>query len=126
MSIKELKALIEDVRSFVKLSPFKLQLENIIHDSFIKEELDFIYAIILDIANFSSNTLDICIEYLLETVMEINAIIHAIAETLDDHSKLWFSGWRTPNIYIQLEKLAKLRSPLHSRTKRFYSIARTV
>lgn len=126
MSIKELKALIEDVRSFVKMSPFKIQLENIIHDSFIKEELDFIYAIILDIANFTSNTLDICVEYLLETVMEINTIIHVIAESLQEHSQKWFAGWRTPSIYIYLERLSKMRSPLHSRTKRFYSIARAV
>ena len=124
MSIKDLKAIIEDVRAFVNGSPFKIQLDKILHDSFIKEELDFVYAIVLDISKFSSKVLDICVEYLLETIMEINAVIHMIAEILEEHSKMWFSNWRTPNIYPLLEKLSKLRVPLHARTKRFYNIAR--
>ena len=126
MNVADLKVLIENLKTFINRSKYNSQLEKILHDTFIKEELDYVYAIILDLPNIYCNVLDYCVQYLLETIQEINNIIISIDAVLENYYNSYFSYFRSPNIYYWIEKLHYIKKPLNSRAQRFFNIAKVV
>ena len=65
------------------------------------------------------NSLHIALNYVHATIDDINKLLHAIQSEMKIHEERWFSTWRTPNVYSQLEQIKELKVLLDKRIELF-------